>query len=190
MYWSPLASLAMDKTGSIRLMRLMRRPARRLRRSVRRAAQIRSALEFRDIRWHLGLHRCDPAALDTRGFDPAGYFCLRSLRRARVPWRMQRARPRHCARQQHLRRALMPEIAIGEAHARYGPTEAALISPVEIETGFEGNALDGSAHRLAADLQRIPRQPHVTNWTGAAELHRASRAHVVEYPACAASAIE
>src|SRR6185369_15257994 len=110
--------------------------------------------------------------------------------RAGVPWRMQRTRPSHRARQQHLRSALMAEIAISEAHARHRSAEAALISPVEIETGLEWNPFDRGADGLTADLQRITGETQVTNGTGSVELHRASRTHVVEYPACAACAVE
>ena len=103
---------------------------------------------------------------------------------------MQRTRPGHRPRHQHLRRALMTEIAIGEAHARDRSAEAALVFLVEIEAGLERNALDRRADGLAADLKRIAGQPQMAHRTGAAELHRACRAHVVEHPACAAGAVE
>src|SRR5690606_31173227 len=51
-------------------------------------------------------------------------------------------------------------------------------------------SLDRRANRLAAYLKRIARQPHVANWTFAAELHRAGRAPVLEYPAGAPRAVE
>ena len=104
--------------------------------------------------------------------------------------RMQRTRPSHRARQQHLRSALMPEIAIGEAHARHRSAEATLVSPVEIETRFERNAFDRGADGLTPDLQRITGEPQMTNGAGPVELHRASRTHVIEYPACAAGPIK
>src|SRR5260370_1054113 len=55
-----------------------------------------------------------------------------------------------------------------------------------------GGAISRSrgAAGLAADLQRIAGQPQVTNWTGARELHRAGRTHVIEHPAGTAGAIE
>ena len=104
--------------------------------------------------------------------------------------RMQRTRPGHRAGHQHLRRALMAEIAIGEAHARHRAAEAALVLLVEIEAGLERNALDRGADGLAANLQRIAGKPHVAHRAGAGKLHRARRAHVVEDPAGAAGAVE
>ena len=53
---------------------------------------------------------------------------------------VQRSRTGDCPRQQHLRRALMPEIAIRKAHARNRTTEAALVFPVEIEAWLERDA--------------------------------------------------
>src|ERR1700744_4749634 len=96
----------------------------------------------------------------------------------------------HSPRHQHLRGALMMEIAIGETHARDRSTEAGRVFLVEIEARLERNALDRRTHRLAADLERIAGQPQMTNRTGAVELHRASRAHVIEHPARAAGTIE
>ena len=59
---------------------------------------------------------------------------------------------RHRTREQHLRRALIIEIAIGEAHARNRAAEAAVAGLVEIEARFKRNAFDRGAHRLAANL--------------------------------------
>src|ERR1017187_10701121 len=154
-------------------------------RSVGRAAQFRSAFRIRRLGSRFGFDRLDPGALDLRGLDARGHFYRAGLLR-----RMQRTRPGHRPRHQHLGGALMAEIAIGEAHARDRSAEAALVFLVEIEARLERNALDRRADGLAAALQRIAGQPHVTNWTGAAELHRASRTHVVEYPAGAVGAIE
>ena len=81
---------------------------------------------------------------------------------------MQRARPRHRAGHQHLLRALMTEIAIGEAHARDRSAERAFVALVEVEAGLERQSLEGSAHGLAADLQRIAGQAHMADRTGAA----------------------
>src|ERR1700744_5266445 len=96
----------------------------------------------------------------------------------------------HSPRHQHLRGALMMEIAIGETHARDRSTEAGVVFLVEIEARLERNALDRSAHRLAADLQRIAGEPQMTNRAGAAELHRTCRAHIIENPARATGAVE
>src|SRR5260370_40148347 len=84
----------------------------------------------------------------------------------------------------------MTEIAIGEAHARYRTTEVALVFLVEIEAGFERNALDRRADVLAANLERIAGQPHVAHRTGARKLHPACRAAAIQHPACAPSAVE
>src|ERR1700730_1086315 len=154
-------------------------------RSVGRAAQFGSAFRFR-----FGFDRLDLAALDMRGLDAHGHICMRGIGRAALRRRMQRTRLDHGAGHQHLGSALMTEIAIGKAHAGDRSAEAALVLLVEIEAGLERNALDRRADRLAADLQRIARQTHVTNWAGAVELHRACRTHVIEYPACATGAIE
>src|SRR4029077_3775614 len=96
---------------------------------------------------------------------------------------MQRARPRPGARHQHLRRTLVTEIAIGEAHARHRSAERAVIALVEIEARLERKALDGSANGLATDLQRIARQAHMADRPRAAELNRSGRAEIVEHPA-------
>src|SRR6202035_3857137 len=103
---------------------------------------------------------------------------------------VQRTRARHRPRHQHLRRALMIKIAIGETHAGDRSAEAALVSLVEAETGLERNPLDGRADARAADLKRIAGHPQVRNGTAARELLRASRTHVVEYPAGAARAVK
>src|ERR1700704_4144590 len=103
---------------------------------------------------------------------------------------MQRARPRHGTGHQHLRRTLVTEITIGEAHARYRSTERAVIALVEIEARLERKALDGSANRLAADLQRIAGQAHMADRPRARELDRPGRAEIVEHPACATGTVE
>src|SRR3954454_287638 len=97
---------------------------------------------------------------------------------------------RNGASQQHLRRALMPEVAIRERHAGDGSPEAAFILPFEIETRLEGHALYRGANGLASDLQRVPRQSHVSNGAGAAELNSPGSTQIVQYPACAPGAIE
>src|SRR6266446_1894276 len=88
---------------------------------------------------------------------------MRCVSRAGLLRRMQRTRPGHRPRHQHLRRALMTEIAIGEAHARNRAAEVALVFLVEVEAGFERNALDRRADGLAANLKRIAGQPHVVS---------------------------
>src|ERR1700722_2481899 len=152
--------------------------------SVGRVAQFRSAFRFRRLSG-LGLDRVDPAALDAWGFHTRA-----QLHRAGVLRRMQRTRPRHGACQHHRRGALMMEIAIGEAHARDRAAERDLVLLVEIEARLERQASDRGANRLAANLQRIAWQTHVTDRAGAAELHRARRAAVLEHPACAAGAVK
>src|SRR5258708_13618402 len=102
---------------------------------------------------------------------------------------MQRTRMRHRPRQQHLRRALMVEIAIGEAHARDRSAEATLVLLVEIKARLERQALERGADGLAADLQRIAGQPQVTNWTGAPELHPPGPTHAIQNPASTPGAI-
>ncbi len=99
-------------------------------------------------------------------------------------------RARHGARHQHLRRALVMEIAIGEAQAGDRSAETAVVLLVEIEARFERNALDRGADGLAADLQRVAGQPNVTDRAGAAELHRTRRTQIIENPAGAARAVK
>src|ERR1700730_18963094 len=129
------------------------RPGARAR-SVGRAAQFRSAVGFRRLRSRLRLERLDPGALDPGSLDARGHICVRRIGRAALLRRMQGTRPGHRPRHQHLSPALMTEIAIGEAHARDRSAEVALVSLVEIEAGFERNALDRRADGLAADLKR------------------------------------
>src|SRR5229473_317460 len=158
-------------------------------RSVGRAAQFRSGFRFRRFGSRFRFDRLDFGALDPWRLEARG--CLdprrfgRTLRR-----RPQRTRPGHRPRQQHLRGALVMEIAIGEAHARDRSAEVSLVSLVEIEARLERNALDRRADGLAADLKRIAGKAHVVHRTGARELHRACGTTVVEYPASAAGAIE
>src|ERR1700731_510182 len=84
----------------------------------------------------------------------------------------------------------MTEIAIGEAHARNRSAEVALVFLVQVEARLERKTLDRRADGLASHLERIAGQAEVAQRAGAAELHRACRATVLEHPACAASAIE
>jgi len=102
----------------------------------------------------------------------------------------QRTRPGHRPRHQHLRCALIMEIAISETHARDRAAEAAFVLLVEIKAGLERNAPDRRADGLAADLKRIAGKPQMAYRAGARELHRASRAIVVEDAARAAGAVE
>src|SRR3569832_2945782 len=96
----------------------------------------------------------------------------------------------HRAGHQHLRPALMAEIAVSEAHAGHRSAEADLVPLVEIEARLKRNAAERATNGLAADLQRIAWQTHVANRTGAAELHRAGSSHIVENPTRAAGAVE
>src|SRR3954468_22775447 len=122
-------------------------------RSVLGAAQLGCSLGLGRLGLCFALHRIRLGALDRRRLDAGGNFGARGVGRVSFA-SMQRTRPRHRARHQHLlAAALMAEIAIGEAHAGDGAAEAALVPLVEIEAGLEGNALDRCAHGLAADLQ-------------------------------------
>src|SRR4051794_41449158 len=103
---------------------------------------------------------------------------------------MQRTRPCHRACHQHLRCALVTEIAIGEAHAGHRTAEAALVPLVEVETGLEGKALDRGTYSLAADLQRVAGQANVADRTRATELNRTSGAEIIEDAGGAAGAVE
>ena len=110
-------------------------------------------------------------ALSTAGVSTRADTSARaSAERGASSWRMQRARPRHGARHQHLRRTLVAEIAIGEAHAGHRAAERAVIALVEIEARLERKALDGGADGLAANLQRIAGQAHMADRARAAEL--------------------
>src|SRR5450759_4975479 len=120
------------------------------RRSVGRAAQLRSAFRFGRLGSRLGFDRLDPGALDLRGLDVRGH-----LYRSGPLRRMQRTWPRHRPRHQHLGCALMTEIAICEGHAGDRAAEAALVVLVEVEAGLEWNALDRGTDGLAANLERI-----------------------------------
>ena len=111
------------------------------------------------------------AALDRRRLDPRRYLgtCV-SRARLLIVAAVQRARPRHGTRHQHLRGALMAEIAIGEAHARNRAAERAIVTLVEIEARLERKTLDGSTNGLTANLQRIAGQAHIADRARAAEL--------------------
>src|SRR4029078_2269514 len=100
--------------------------------------------------------------------------------RARRVRRTQRARARHRACHQHLRCALVTEIAISETHAGNRSAAAAIVALVEIEARFERNTLDGGTDGLAADLEGIAGQSHMADPTLAPELYRAGGAHGVE----------
>src|SRR5690242_17099602 len=97
---------------------------------------------------------------------------------------------RHRTRHHHLRRALVMEVAISEAHAGDRAAEADFGRLVEIETGLEWQATQRRTDRLATDLQRVAGQADMADRTGAGELHRAHRPHVVEDAAGAAGTIE
>src|SRR3984893_814283 len=114
------------------------------------------------LRSRLGSNRLDFGALDLRGLDARRHFD-----RAGPLRRVQRTRPRHRPRHQHLRRALMTEITIGEAHAGDRAAEVALVPLVEIEAWLERKAPDRCADGLAADLKRIAGKAHVAHRTGA-----------------------
>src|SRR6185312_17220033 len=88
------------------------------------------------------------------GLHARGHFSPRVVDRAGL-LRVTGTRASHRARHQHLRPALMLEIAIGEAHAGDGAAEADFILLVEIEAGLERHAAQRGAHRLATDLKRI-----------------------------------
>ena len=143
------------------------------------------------LRLGLGLHRLELGALDRRRFDPRRYLGTCVSRRARrlLPT-MQRARSRHGARHQHLRGALMAEIAIGEAHARDGAAERAIVALVEIEARLERKTLDRSTNGLAANLQRVAGQAHMADRARAAELDGTGCAEIVEDAAGATGAVE
>ena len=136
------------------------------------------------------LDRFDPGALDPRRLDACRYFGARCIGRARRLRRMQRARTRHRARHQHAAAALMPEIAIGETHARHRTAKTAFGVLDQIEARLERKALQRRAHRLTANLQRIAGKPDMAHRAGACELHGAGGATVIENAACAAGAIE
>src|SRR6266849_2283196 len=154
--------------------------------SVGRAAQFRSAFGLRRFGSRFGFARLDPGALDLRGLDADP----RCIGRTGLLRRTQRTRPGHRSRHQHLRDALVAEVAIGEAHAGDRTTEVALILLVEIEARLERKALDRGADGLAADLKRIAGKAHVAHRTGTAELYGAHGATVIEHTACAAGAVE
>src|SRR3954468_233131 len=96
---------------------------------------------------------------------------------------MQRARARNRARHQHVADALMPEIAIGESHARHRSAKTAFGVLDQIEARLEWNALQRRAHRLPANLQRIAGKLEVAHRAGACELHRTGGTAVIENPA-------
>src|SRR5882757_2413743 len=93
---------------------------------------------------------------------------------------MQRARPGHGPRHQHLLSALVTEFAIGKAHPRNRTAESALVALVEIEAGLERQTFERSADALAANLKRVAGQTQMADRTGAGELDRAGSPHVVE----------
>src|SRR3954447_5541080 len=164
-------------------------------RSVGRAAQFRSALGFGRFRpdlfrLRLGLHRLELGALDRRRLDPPRHFGTCVSRARRLLPTKQRARSRHGARQQHLRGALMAEITIGEAHARDGATERAIVALVDIEARLERKSLDRSTNGLTANLQGIAGQANIADGARTAELDRAGCTEIVEDAASAAGAIE
>ena len=84
----------------------------------------------------------------------------------------------------------MAEIAIGEAHARDGAAERAIVALVEIEARLERKTLDRSTNGLAANLQRVAGQAHMADRARAAELDRTGRAEIVEDATSAAGAVE
>src|ERR1700733_14572574 len=158
---------------------------RAVRTSIGRVTQLQSGLRFGRRGLRLGTDRFEFGALDRRRFDTRGH-----LDRAGLLHRAPRTRMGHRAGHQHLRPALVMEIAVSEAHAGHRSAEADLVPSVEIETRLERNAPERGANRLSTDLQRIAGQAHITDRTGAAELYRTGSPHVVEDPARAAGAVE
>ncbi len=137
----------------------------RAKKSLRRAAQFQCRLGLLRLRLGVG----------TRGIGRTG--------------RMQRTRTRLGARHDH-GVAVLVEVAIGEAHARYRATEAHVIALVEIEAGLERESLQRGAYRIAANLDGVDRQPGVADRTRAAELDGARHRAVAEDAAGAARAVE
>ena len=66
----------------------------------------------------------------------------------------------------------MPEIAIGEPHARHGTAKTAFGVLDQIEARLERKALQRRAHGLTANLQRIAGNSQVAHRAGACELYR------------------
>src|SRR4051794_27524515 len=81
--------------------------------------------------------------------------------------RCERPGTRYGAGHQHVADALMAEVAIGEAHAGYRALKAALVLLDEVEARLEGDALERSADRLSADLQRVAGKPDMAHRAGA-----------------------
>src|SRR4051812_9203504 len=125
-----------------------------------------------------------------RRLDARRYFRARCVSRTRRLGRVQRTRPRYRARHQHVADTLMPEIAIGEAHTGHRALKAAVVLLDQIEAGFEGNALQRGAYRLAAHLQRIAGKANMAHRTCARELYRAGGAAIVQDAAGATGAVE
>src|SRR5579864_5248873 len=106
-----------------------------------RAAQFRREIGLRRQRARrLGFDRLELAALDLWRLDPRRNLGMRSV--DLMLRGMHRTRPDHRARQQHLRPALMVEIAIGKAEARDRAAKTLLVLLVEIEAGVERHPLD------------------------------------------------
>ncbi len=84
----------------------------------------------------------------------------------------------------------MTEIAIGEAHARDGAAERAIVALVEIEARLERKSLDRSTNGLAANLQRVAGQAHMADRARAAELDRTGCAEIFENAAGATGTVE
>src|SRR6266568_8032927 len=154
--------------------------------SVGRAAQFRSAFRLRRSGSRFGFDRLDPGALDLWSFDADP----RCIGRTGLLRRVQRTRPGHRSRHQHLRDALVAEVAIGEAHARDRTTEVALVLLVEIEAGLERKALDRRADGLTADLKRIAGKAHLAHRSRTAELYRACSTTVLEHTPGTAGTVE
>src|SRR6185295_5627591 len=155
------------------------------RESIRRAAKLRCRLGFR-----FRFDRLDPGALDPRCLDARRYFGARCIGGPGRLRRMQRARPRYRARHQHVADALMPEIAIGESHARHRAAKAAFGVLDQIEARLERKTPERGADGLAAHLKRIAWKADMAHRAGARELDRAGGTAVIENPACATRAIE
>src|ERR1700684_3203446 len=161
-----------------------RQRKRALRPSIGRVTQLENRLRFCRRGLRLGSDRFEFGALDRRRFD-----ARRNFDRAGLFGRAPRTRMSHRAGHQHLRSALVIEIAVSEAHAGHRSAEADFVPSVEVETRLERNAPERGANRLSADLQRIAGQAHITDRTGAAELYRTGSTHVVEDPARAAGTV-
>src|SRR5262249_40344918 len=140
-----------------------------------RTAQFGSAIRS----WRLRFRRLDLAAFDARRLDARSDFRSRNVGSTGSLAAM-RMRPRRCAGHEHLSRALMMKITIGEAHARHRAAKAALVLLVEIEARLERQPAQRGTNGLAANLQRVAGKADMADRSLAGKLHRASSAHIVK----------